>query len=136
MYFIFHRSFIPIFSIKLKLKMCFFYVVQVWTLHSNKNHYSRLVNKRNFLKLSPDYVNSLRLDINRGNSTPAFSSYILCLLQSTMKQILSSMYWFLLLHGEYFIKYYLRKHDFESLREISDISIDHKISLLNKMGLI
>lgn len=71
----------PSFSIKLKLKMCIF----LCRSSLNADILTRItipdwLIREIFSNSPPDYVNSLRLDINRGNSTPAvFFIYLMSL---------------------------------------------------------
>lgn len=126
----------PSFSIKLKLKMCIFLCrsslnADILTRTTIPDWLIREI----FSNSPPDYVNSLRLDINRGNSTPAvFFIYLMSLaVYNETNIIIDGTDFYSYMESILLNTIYENMH-FESLREISDISIDHKISLLQQNG--
>ncbi|EAU6104446.1 hypothetical protein DSC77_24040 [Salmonella enterica] len=126
----------PSFSIKLKLKMCIF----LCRSSLNADILTRItipdwLIREIFSNSPPNYVNALRLDINRGNSTPAvFFIYLMSLaVYNETNIIIDGTDFYSYMESILLNTIYENMH-FESLREISDIGIDHKISLLQQNG--
>lgn len=92
-----------------------------------------MVNQKIFSKAPSEHIDSLRLDINRGSSTPAvlFIYLVSIAIYNESNNIVDGTDFYadmetILLHTVY------EKSKIESLRKMSDLSIDHKIDLLRQ----
>lgn len=124
----------PLFTMKLKLKMCIFLCRSAL----NTDDLTRIMIpdwliKEIFSKAPNEYIDSLRFDINRGSSTPAilFIYLMSIAIYNESNNIVDGTDFYadmetILLHTVY------ENSKIESLRKMSDLSIDHKIYLLRQ----